>query len=160
MRSMCETTAETTLLRVSIRRLPGHQDLPLPDYQSDHAAGMDIHAAVSEPLVIAPGQRVLVPTGFVMAVPVGYEAQIRPRSGLAYKHGLSMPNAPGTIDADYRGEVKVLMVNLGSEPVTITRGMRIAQMLIKPVPRVMWDEVDELPPTQRGEGGFGHTGHH
>ncbi len=160
MRSMCETTAETTLLRVPIRRLPGHQDLPLPDYQSDHAAGMDIHAAVSEPLVIAPGQRVLVPTGFVMAVPVGYEAQIRPRSGLAYKHGLSMPNAPGTIDADYRGEVKVLMVNLGSEPVTVTRGMRIAQMLIKPVPRVMWDEVDELPPTQRGEGGFGHTGHH
>ncbi|MCC6679738.1 MAG: dUTP diphosphatase [Phycisphaeraceae bacterium] len=157
---MCETTTETTVLRVSVCRLPGHEDVPLPDYQSDHAAGMDIHAAVSQPLLIAPGQRVLVPTGFIMAVPVGYEAQIRPRSGLAYKHGLSMPNAPGTIDADYRGEVKVLMVNLGSEPVTITRGMRIAQMLIKPVPRVTWDEVDQLPPTQRGEGGFGHTGQH
>ena len=160
MRRMCETAAETVLLRVPICRLPGHDDVPLPDYQSAHAAGMDIHAAVAEPLVIAPGQRMLVPTGFTMAVPEGYEAQIRPRSGLAYKHGLSVPNAPGTIDADYRGQVKVLLVNLGSEPVTVTRGMRIAQMLLKSVPRVAWDVVDDLTPTQRGDGGFGHTGHH
>ena len=160
MRRMCETAAETVLLRVPICRLPGHDDVPLPDYQSAHAAGMDIHAAVAEPLVIAPGQRMLVPTGFTMAVPEGYEAQIRPRSGLAYKHGLSVPNAPGTIDADYRGQVKVLLVNLGSEPVTVTRGMRIAQMLIKPVPRVTWDVVDQLPSSERGDGGFGHTGYH
>lgn len=155
---MSDTLTDTDVLHVAIQRLPGSDDVPLPDYQSDHAAGMDIHAAVAEPLVIGPGQRVLVPTGFAMAVPVGYEAQIRPRSGLAYKHGLSMPNAPGTIDADYRGEVKVLMVNLGDEPVTITRGMRVAQMILKPVPRVQWQQVDALPDTARGGGGFGHTG--
>lgn len=158
MRPMTDTQALPDTLTVAIRRLPGNDDVPLPDYQSAHAAGMDIHAAVAEPLVLAPGDRALVPTGFAMAVPVGYEAQIRPRSGLAHKHGLSMPNSPGTIDADYRGEVKVLMVNLGREPVTITRAMRIAQMLLKPVPRVQWLQVDQLPDTARGDGGFGHTG--
>ena len=146
------------MLRVAIQRLPGHDDLPLPSYQSAHAAGMDLHAAVRDDVTLQPGDIALIPLGFVMAVPVGYEAQIRPRSGLAVKHGISMPNTPGTIDADYRGEVKVPLVNLGREHFTVTRGMRVAQMILKPVPRVAWDEVKELPPTTRGEGGFGHTG--
>jgi dUTP pyrophosphatase len=146
-------------LNVPITRFPGHDDIPLPDYQSEHAAAMDLHAAVTEPLTIACGKIALIPCGFALAVPVGFEAQIRPRSGLAAKHGIAMPNSPGTIDADYRGEVKVPLINLGPEPFTITRGMRIAQMLITPVPRVTWQAVSELPPTQRGAGGFGHTGH-
>jgi dUTP pyrophosphatase len=146
-------------LTVPITRFPGHDDIPLPDYQSEHAAAMDLHAAVTQPLTIACGKIALVPCGFALAVPVGFEAQIRPRSGLAAKHGIAMPNSPGTIDADYRGEVKVPLINLGPEPFTITRGMRIAQMLITPVPRVTWQAVSELPPTQRGAGGFGHTGH-
>lgn len=148
------------VLSVPIQRLPGARDLALPSYQSAHAAGMDLHAAVpaEAPVTIHPGEVHLVPCGFAMAVPVGYEAQIRPRSGLAVQHGLSMPNTPGTIDADYRGEVKVPLINHGTDPVRITRGMRIAQMLIKPVPRTLWQEVEQLPPTERGEGGFGHTG--
>ena len=145
-------------ITVAIQRLPGNDDVPLPDYQSEHAAAMDLHAAVTEPTTLAPGQTALIPCGFAMAVPVGYEAQIRPRSGLALKHGLTLPNAPGTIDADYRGQVQVILVNHGREPFTIERHMRIAQMIVKPVPRVAWAEVDELPPTQRGPGGFGHTG--
>ncbi len=154
-------TEVTPLLEVPIRRLPGHADIPLPAYQSAHAAGMDIHAAVpaDSPLTLAPGTVALVPCGFQMAVPPGYEAQIRPRSGLAAKHGIGLPNAPGTIDADYRGEVKIILINHGREAFTITRGMRIAQMVIAPVPRTQWREVDELPPTERGAGGFGHTGH-
>lgn len=147
------------LLHVAIQRLPGNDDVPLPAYQSEHAAAMDLHAAVSAPVTLAAGDIVLIPCGFAMAVPVGFEAQIRPRSGLAVKHGISMPNTPGTIDADYRGQVQVPLVNLGRRPFTIERGMRIAQMLLKPVPRVQWREVVELPPTPRGEGGFGHTGH-
>lgn len=149
------------LIAVPVLRWPGCEDVPLPSYQTEHAAGMDIHAAVphDQPLVIDPGQVVKVPCGFAMAVPVGYEAQVRPRSGLAAKHGISMPNSPGTIDADYRGQVHVLLVNLGSDPFTVTRSMRIGQMIIKPVPRAQWVEVDELPPTERGDGGFGHTGH-
>lgn len=146
-------------LQVAIQRLPGNEDVPLPEYQSAHAAGMDIHAAVVEPTEIAAGEIVLIPCGFKMAVPIGYEAQIRPRSGLAVKHGLSMPNTPGTIDADYRGEVKVPLINLGKQIFVVTRGMRIAQMILKPVPRVQWQIVAELPDTSRGEGGFGHTGH-
>ncbi|MFP4145732.1 MAG: dUTP diphosphatase [Phycisphaeraceae bacterium] len=146
------------VIQVPIRRLPGHADVPLPAYQSEHAAGMDVCAAVTEDLVLQPGGIALVPCGFAMAVPVGYEAQLRPRSGLAVKQGISMPNTPGTIDSDYRGEVKVPLVNLGRQAVTITRGMRIAQMIVKPVPRTVWQEVDELPGTTRGEGGFGHTG--
>lgn len=147
-------------LEVEIMRLPGSEDIPLPDYQSDHAAGMDLHAAVlaDAPVTVAPGQIVLIPCGFCMAVPVGYEAQIRPRSGLALKHGISMPNAPGTIDADYRGQVQVPLINLGQESFVVIRGMRIAQMLIKPILRTSWREVRQLSDTQRGQGGFGHTG--
>ena len=147
------------VLRVAIRRLPGNDDVPLPDYQSEHAAGMDLHAAVPDDWVIHPGERVLIPCGFAMAVPLGYEAQIRPRSGLAVKFGITMPNAPGTIDSDYRGHVQVPLINHGRESFIVHRGMRIAQMIIKPVPRVQWDEVADLPDTERGEGGFGHTGH-
>lgn len=149
------------VIQVPIMRLPGQDDLQLPSYQSEHAAGMDLHAAVAgdAPLTIAQGAIVLIPCGFSMAVPVGYEAQVRPRSGLASKHGITMPNTPGTIDADYRGQVMVPLMNLGREPFVVTRHMRIAQMLIKPVPRTQWVEVTELPTTQRGHGGFGHTGH-
>ena len=146
------------VVTVAVKRLPGNEDVPLPEYQSEHAAAMDLHAAVPEPVGLAPGEIALIPCGFAMAVPVGFEAQIRPRSGLALKHGVSIPNAPGTIDADYRGQVQVIMVNLGQEPFVVERGLRIAQMIVKPVPRVEWAEVDELPPTERGSGGFGHTG--
>lgn len=145
-------------IEVMIRRLPGNDDVPLPTYQTAEAAAMDLHAAVVEPLAIAPGQVVAVPCGFQMAVPSGYEAQIRPRSGLAAKHALLLPNSPGTIDADYRGEVKVLLLNAGKEPFTVTRATRIAQMLVVPVPKVRWKEVAELPSTERGAGGFGSTG--
>ncbi|MBL4701828.1 MAG: dUTP diphosphatase [Phycisphaeraceae bacterium] len=147
-------------IQVAIEQLPDHADIPLPAYHSEHAAGMDVCAAVTQTLSIAPGQIALIPTGFRMAVPVGYEAQLRPRSGLAVKHGISMPNTPGTIDADYRGQVKVPLINLSSEPFEVQRGMRIAQMIIKPVPRVIWQVVDQLDETDRGEGGFGHTGTH
>lgn len=148
-------------IAVAIKRLPGSDGVPLPTYQSAHAAGMDLHAAVpaDAPVTILPGAIALIPCGFAMAVPPHYEAQIRPRSGLATKHGISMPNTPGTIDADYRGQVQVPLINHGSQPFEVTRGMRIAQMIVKPVPRVQWNEVAELPPTERGEGGFGHTGH-
>jgi dUTP pyrophosphatase len=146
------------MLEVMIRRLPGNDDVPLPSYQTAEAAAMDLHAAIAEPLVIAPGDVASVPCGFQVAVPPGHEAQVRPRSGLAAKHALLVPNSPGTIDADYRGEVKVLLLNAGREAFTVTRGMRIAQMLVVPVPRVRWTEVAELPPTARGAGGFGSTG--
>jgi len=145
-------------LAVLIRRLPGTHDLPLPSYQTTHSAAMDLAAAIAEPLVIPPGERALVPCGFSIAVPDGYEGQVRPRSGLAAKHGVTVVNAPGTIDADYRGEVKVALVNLGREAFTVERGMRVAQLLVAPVPRVRWVEVDALPDTVRGAGGFGHTG--
>ncbi len=145
-------------LPVAIQRLPHGRGIDLPGYQSAHAAGMDIHAAIDDDLVVRPGHIVLIPTGFAIAVPQGYEAQVRPRSGLATRHGLTLPNAPGTIDADYRGEVKVALINLGPEPVTVLRNMRIAQLIIAPVSRAAWQEVDELPATARGEGGFGHTG--
>jgi len=145
-------------LAVLIRRLPGTHDLPLPSYQTTHSAAMDLAAAIAEPLVIPPGERGLVPCGFSIAVPDGYEGQVSPRSGLAAKHGVTVVNAPGTIDADYRGEVKVALVNLGREAFTVERGMRVAQLLVAPVPRVRWVEVDALPDTVRGAGGFGHTG--
>jgi dUTP pyrophosphatase len=121
---------------------------------------MDICAAVDEPLVLAAGERTAIPTGLFLAIPAGYEAQIRPRSGLALKHGISLVNTPGTIDADYRGELRIIAVNLSNEPFTITRGMRIAQMVIAPVTRAGLEVVNELPSTARGEGGFGHTGTH
>jgi len=145
---------------IQVRRSDEARDLPLPSYQTEHATGMDICAAVDEPLVLAPGQRAAVPTGLFLAIPPGYEAQIRPRSGLALKHGITMVNTPGTIDADYRGELRIIAVNLSDEPFTITRGMRIAQMVVAPVTRATLKLVDELPPTTRGRGGFGHTGTH
>lgn len=143
---------------IQLKRLPGNEDVALPRRMSEWAAGFDLHAAVKEPLVLAPGERALVPAGFAMAMPAELEAQIRPRSGLAFKHGITCLNTPGTIDADYRGEVKVLLINLGREPFTIERGERIAQMVFQRVPQVLLEEVDELPDTARGEGGFGHTG--
>jgi dUTP pyrophosphatase len=146
-------------LEIEIRRFAGTDDLPLPSYQTEHSAAMDLAAAVEAPVVLLPGGRALVPCGFAIAVPVGYEAQVRPRSGLASRHGVTVVNAPGTIDADYRGEVKVALVNLGAEPFTVTRGTRVAQLLVAPVPTVRWREVADLPVTSRGDGGFGHTGH-
>jgi dUTP diphosphatase len=137
---------------------PGCEDVPMPKYMSEHASGMDICAAVPEPLVLQPAERTMVPTGFHMALPPGYEAQVRPRSGLAIKHGISVLNSPGTIDADYRGEVKIILANLGTEPFTINRGDRIAQMVIQPIVQADLLQVDELPETERGHGGFGHTG--
>jgi dUTP pyrophosphatase len=145
-------------IQVEIQRDADSQDLPLPAQMSEHAAGMDLRAACDEEIVLAPGARSLVPCGFRMALPPGYEAQVRPRSGLAIKHGLILPNAPGTIDADYRGEVCVILANFGDEPFTITRGMRIAQMVIAPVCQVDVREVERLEATARGAGGFGHTG--
>jgi dUTP pyrophosphatase len=146
------------MLTIPIQVLPHGQGLDLPAYATAHAAGMDLRAALEAPLVLQPLQRALVPTGLAMAIPVGFEAQIRPRSGLALKHGLSCLNSPGTIDADYRGELKVLMVNLGSEAFTIQRGERIAQMVIAAHAVAAWNIVEQLPATERGAGGFGHTG--
>jgi dUTP pyrophosphatase len=145
-------------MKVQFLPLPHGADLPLPAYQSAHAAAMDLHAAVQEPLTIEPGRIALVGCGFAMALPAGYEAQVRPRSGLASKQGLTVVNAPGTVDADYRGEVKVALVNLGREAVTIERGMRIAQLVVAPVTRIAWETVSELPASDRGTGGFGSTG--
>jgi len=147
-------------IEVRITRLTPGDDLPLPSYQTAHAAGLDLLAAVSTatPLIIAPGERDLVPTGLAIALPEGYEAQVRPRSGLAARHGLTILNAPGTIDADYRGEIQVLLVNLGNAPVTITRGMRVAQLVVAPVVRAQILEVATLDKTERGSGGFGSTG--
>ncbi|MCA9519785.1 MAG: dUTP diphosphatase [Myxococcales bacterium] len=146
-------------LNVSLRRLPhAGDDLPLPSYMSDDAAGVDLRAAVDEPLVLEPGAWALVPTGLALAIPSGYEGQVRPRSGLALRHGITVLNAPGTIDADYRGEVGVILINHSRVHFTIARGERIAQLVIAPVSRVAWDEVEILPETTRAEGGFGHTG--
>ena len=143
---------------LQIRRKTGCDDVPLPQYMSAHAAGMDICAAVNEDTAIEPGQIKLIPCGFYMAVPAGYEAQIRPRSGLAVKHGIILPNSPGTIDADYRGEVCVILGNISREKFFVNRGMRIAQMVIAPVCRADVAVVNELDQTVRGAGGFGHTG--
>lgn len=147
-------------VEVQITRLPHGKDLPLPSYQSALAAGLDLLAAVpaDAPLQLAPGARVLVPTGIAIALPEGHEAQVRPRSGLAARHGLTILNAPGTIDADYRGEIQVLLVNLGAEAAAINRGMRIAQLVIAPVSRARLTEVPSLDATARGSGGFGSTG--
>ena len=145
-------------IRIEIRRKDGCEDVPLPQYMSHHAAGMDVCAACKADVMIAPGDVKLVPCGFYMAVPIGCEAQMRPRSGLALKHGIVLPNSPGTIDADYRGEVCVILGNVGRDEFVVRRGMRIAQMVIAPVTRAEVAEVDELDATARGEGGFGHTG--
>lgn len=143
---------------VAITRLANGRDLALPAYATEHSAGMDLMAAVEKDMTLAPGDRQLVPTGIAIALPDGYEAQIRPRSGLALKLGITTLNAPGTIDADYRGEIGVILVNHGQEPVTITRGLRIAQMVIAPYTRCQWQEKDGLSETARGHGGFGSTG--
>ena len=145
-------------LSLRLRRLPHGQDLPLPAYQSAAAAGMDLLAANDDPLVLQPGGRALVPTGIAIALPEGTEAQVRPRSGLAAKHGVTVLNTPGTIDADYRGEIKVILINLGQSAFTINRGERIAQLVLAPVTQLAWEEVDALDETERGEGGFGSTG--
>ncbi len=143
---------------VAIKQLPSANDLPLPTYETDHASGMDLRAAVTAPTTLNAGERLAIPTGVCIAIPPGFEAQVRPRSGWALRDGITMINAPGTIDADYRGEIKVLLVNLGGAPVVINRGDRIAQLVVAPVTRVSWKITDNLDKTQRGEGGFGHTG--
>lgn len=143
---------------VQINRLSGNEDIKLPVKMSELASGFDLHAAVDESVVLMPGERKLIPTGFAIAMPGGLEAQIRPRSGLAFKHGITCLNTPGTIDADYRGEIKVLLINLGQEPFSIVRNERIAQMVFQEVPTVELTQVDELSDTIRGSGGFGHTG--
>lgn len=147
-------------INVSVQRLPHGVDLALPRYETEGAAGMDLLAAVpdAEPVVLAPGARALVPTGLAIALPLGFEAQVRPRSGLAAKNGVTVLNAPGTIDCDYRGEVKVILINHGAEAFTITRGARIAQMVVAPVTRAAFAEVANLDETARGAGGFGSTG--
>ncbi len=144
---------------LKIRRKPGTEDLPAPRYMSEHAAGLDLHAANDGPITVAPGEIRLIPTGLYLEIPAGFEGQVRARSGLALRHGLMLPNAPGTIDADYRGELQVILANCGQEPYTITRGMRFAQLVIQRVERVEVLQVDELSATPREAGGFGHTGH-
>lgn len=150
--------SEMGKIKVYFQRLEGSSDIELPSYETGGSAGMDLRAANQEPIELMPGKRALIPTGFKMALPEGFEAQIRPRSGLAYKNGITMLNSPGTIDSDYRGEVKVLAVNHGNEPFTIHYGDRIAQMVIAPVYQVLIEETTELPSTERGSGGFGSTG--
>jgi dUTP pyrophosphatase len=150
----------TAPVAVGILRLEGGADLPLPAYMTPGAAGADICAAVTEPVVLAPGERALIPTGFALEVPAGFEVQIRPRSGLALRAGVTMLNAPGTIDSDYRGPVGVILVNFGAAPFTVSRGERIAQMILAPVSRAAFREVVELSSSERGSGGFGSTGGH
>lgn len=143
---------------IRVRRLPHGEDLNLPAYATAGAAGMDLSAAIEQPIVIEPGRVALAPCGFAIALPHGYEAQVRPRSGLAARHGVTVLNTPGTIDSDYRGEVKVILINLGTDPFAVTPGMRIAQMVVAAVERVAWQPAEALPDTARGDGGFGHTG--
>ncbi len=145
-------------MRIRVRRLPRSEGLPLPFRASAGSAGSDLVAAVDEPLTLAPGERGLVPTGLVLEIPLGFEGQVRPRSGLAWKTGLTVLNSPGTIDSDYRGEVGVLLINHGSEAVTVRRGERIAQLVFARVEEVEWEEVDELRESERGAGGFGSSG--
>jgi len=145
-------------LEIKVKRLPGCEDLPLPRYESDGSSGMDLRAAVEQSVVLNPGDIRLIPTGICISLPLGYEAQIRPRSGLALNHGVGMVNSPGTIDSDYRGEIGVILVNWGARPFVVKRGQRIAQMVISKVYRAYLKEVEALDDTERGSGGFGHTG--
>ncbi|MCG8508644.1 MAG: dUTP diphosphatase [Rhodospirillales bacterium] len=147
-----------TAVSVAIKRLPHGEDLPLPAHATDLSAGVDLMAAIDSPMIVGPGARVLVPTGIAIALPAGYEAQVRPRSGLAIKHGITIVNAPGTIDADYRGEIGVILANLGDAPFAVEPGMRIAQMVVAPVSRIEWSECADLPESGRGACGFGSTG--
>lgn len=148
-----------TKVNIKLRRLPHGAGMDLPSYATPGAAGMDLLAAIETPVTIEPGQRKLIPTGFCIALPAGYELQIRPRSGLALKHGITLPNSPGTIDEDYRGEIGVIVLNAGNEAFEVTRGMRIAQAVVAPVVRAVWQETQDLDETDRGQGGFGSTGH-
>jgi dUTP pyrophosphatase len=143
---------------IQVRRLPHGEELPLPAYATAGAAGMDLLAAVTAPVTVDPGKRALIPTGLTIALPAGYELQVRPRSGLALRNGVILPNSPGTIDEDYRGEVQVIVLNAGDAPFVIERGMRIAQAIVAPVVQAMWQEVEALDDTSRGTGGFGSTG--
>lgn len=145
-------------LSISITRLPHSKDLALPSYATEHSAGMDLLAAIDAPVTLDPNARKLIPTGVAIALPDGYEAQVRPRSGLALKNGISIVNAPGTVDADYRGEIGVILINTSTQAFTVERGMRIAQLVIAPYTRAQWSEVLELPTSHRGAGGFGSTG--
>jgi dUTP pyrophosphatase len=147
-----------TDILVPIRLLPHGADLPLPSYATAHAAGLDLMAAIDAPLEMLPFARLVVPTGISIALPEGYEAQVRPRSGLARKHGITLLNAPGTIDADYRGEVQVILINLSPDPFMVSRGERIAQLIVAPVTRIAWAHTEALTQTARGTGGFGSTG--
>ncbi len=148
-------------VEVKVTRLqPGFEDIPLPEYATELAAGVDLRAAITDPIELQPGEIIAVPTNLAIELPPQYEAQIRPRSGLALKHGIILPNSPGTIDADYRGEVKVIMSNIGRAPYVIQRGERIAQLVIAPVTHVQWLETAALNETERGSGGFGHSGRH
>jgi dUTP pyrophosphatase len=144
-------------IKVDIQKLKGNDDLPLPSYMTHMAAGMDIFAAVANDVMIEPGQRKMIPTGIAIALPEGYEAQIRPRSGLAIKNGITLLNSPGTIDADYRGEISLIVINHGADSFVVQRGMRMAQMVVQKVSQVDWVETGELSETRRGHGGFGHT---
>ena len=144
---------------VSIRQLPNGEGLPLPAYATAQSSGLDLAAALDEDIVIGPGEHAVVPTGVAIALPDGFEAQVRPRSGLAAKHAVTVLNSPGTIDTDYRGEIRVVLANHGAAPFTVSRGMRIAQLVIAPVSRIVWNEVDALADSPRGEGGFGSTGY-
>ena len=153
------TGTDSNRVTVAIQRLPHAADLELPSYATTQSAGMDLLAAVEADVILQPGERRLVPTGFAMALPAGFEAQIRPRSGLALKHGITLLNSPGTIDADYRGEVGVILINLGQEPFVISRGSRIAQMVIAPYTQAEWQARQDLPESERGAGGFGSTGY-
>ncbi len=157
---MVDSSAADTsrTLEVAIHRLPGNEDIPLPEYATEHAAGMDLRAAIPAPIEVPAGGRVLIPTGIRVALPPGFEAQVRPRSGLALRHGIVLPNSPGTIDADYRGEIAVIIMNLGDAPFVIRRGDRIAQLVVAPCCRVTWHPAPNLDDTPRGDGGFGHTG--
>ena len=148
----------TQPVSVAVVQLDHGKDLPLPNYESEAAAGLDLRAAVSDPITLAPGARAIIPTALSIALPMGYEAQVRPRSGLAAKHGVTVLNSPGTIDADYRGEVGVILINLGDLDFTVVRGDRIAQLVVAPMVQISWQPVDDLPNTDRGAGGFGSTG--
>ena len=149
-----------TALEIALQRDADAQDLPLPAYATEGAAGLDLYAVIDAEMALAPGERALISTGIRIALPLGYEGQVRPRSGLAWRHGLTLLNSPGTIDSDYSGTIKVILINLGQEPVSLRRGDRIAQLIIAPVARVIWTEaaMQTLPPKKRGEGGFGSTG--
>lgn len=156
--NLSSSSESVPALVVRITRVPGTEDLPLPTYETPGAAGMDLRAAIDSEIVLTPGERRAISVGIMIAIPTGFEAQVRPRSGLALRNGISMVNNPGTIDSDFRGVVQVILINHGSEPFSLRRGDRIAQMVVAPILRVTWDEQATLDETMRGSGGFGHTG--